>query len=119
ALEDLDLGLALADQAQRHRLHPAGRAAAGQLAPQHGREGEADEIVERAAGEVGVDQRLVEIARMSDGVEYRLLGDGVEGDPLYVDALQRLLVGEHVPDMPGNGLALAIRVGGEVELAAL
>ena len=86
-LEDLDLGLALADQAQRHRLHAAGRAAARQLAPQHRREGEAHQIVERAAGQVGVDQRLVEVARMGDGVEHRLLGDGVEGDPLHVDAL--------------------------------
>ena len=33
--EDLDLGFALADQAQRDRLHPPGAAAAGQLAPQH------------------------------------------------------------------------------------
>ena len=90
-LEDLDLGLALADQAQRHRLHAAGRAAARQLAPQHRREGEAHQIVERAARQVGVDQRLVEVARMGDGVEHRLLGDGVEGDALDVDALQRLL----------------------------
>ncbi len=119
ALEDLDLGLALADQAQRHGLHAAGRAAARQLAPQHGREGEAHEIVERAARHVGVDQGLVELARMGDGVEHRLLGDGVEGDALDVDPVQRLLGLEHVPDMPGNGLALAIRVGGEIELAAL
>ena len=118
-LEDLDLGLALADQAQRHRLHAAGRAAARQLAPQHGREGEAHEIVEGAARHVGVDQRLVELARMGDGVEHRLLGDGVEGDALHVDAVQRLLGLEHVADVPGDGLALAIRVGGEIELAAL
>ena len=119
ALEDLDFGLALADQAERHGLHAAGRAAARQLAPQHGREGEAHQIVERAAGHVGVDQRLVELARMGDGVEHRLLGDGVEGDALHVDPVQRLLGLEHVADMPGNGFALAVRVGGEIELAAL
>ena len=100
ALEDLDLGLALADQAQRHRLHAAGRAAARQLAPQHRRQGEAHQIVERPAGEVGVDQRLVELARMGDGVEHRLLGDGVEGDALDVDALQRLAAAQHVLHMP-------------------
>ncbi len=55
--EFLDLQLALADEPQRHRLHPAGRARAGQLAPQHRGEGETDEVVERAAGQVGVDQR--------------------------------------------------------------
>ncbi len=70
ALEDLDLGLALADQAQRHRLHAAGRAAARQLAPQDGREGEAHEIVQRAARQIGVDQRLVEVARMGHGVQH-------------------------------------------------
>ena len=31
--ERLDLGLARADEAQRHRLHPSGRPAAGRLAP--------------------------------------------------------------------------------------
>jgi hypothetical protein len=45
-LEGLDLGLAVADEAQGHRLHPAGRAGARQLAPQHRREREADEVVE-------------------------------------------------------------------------
>ena len=55
--EGLDLGLAVAHEAQRHRLHAAGRAGARQLAPQHRRQGEADEIVEGAAGEIGVDQR--------------------------------------------------------------
>ena len=59
--ELLDLELAVADEPQRHRLHPAGRARARQLAPQHRREREADEIVERAAGEIGVDQRAVDL----------------------------------------------------------
>ena len=80
--ELLDLELAVADQAQRHRLHAAGRARAGQLAPQHRRQREADQIVERAAGEVGVDQRLVDLARMLHRLEHRLLGDGVEHDAL-------------------------------------
>src|SRR5206468_3438309 len=57
-LEDLDLGFALADQAQRDRLDPAGRTAARQLAPQYRRQREADQVVERPAGEIGVDQRL-------------------------------------------------------------
>ena len=57
----LDLALAVEDQAQRHRLHAAGRARAGQLAPQHRREREADQIVQRAAGQVGVDQRAVDL----------------------------------------------------------
>ena len=118
-LEDFDLRFALADQAQRHRLDAAGRTAARQLAPQHGREREADQIVERAARQIGVDQRLVEVARIGHRVEHRLLGDGVEGDTLHVDAGQHLLVLQDVENMPGNGFAFAIRVGGEVKLAAL
>src|SRR5581483_10127126 len=54
AIEDLDLGLALADQTQRHRLNAPGRAAARQLAPQHRRKREAHQIVERAPGEIGI-----------------------------------------------------------------
>ena len=80
--EFLDLKLAVADEPQRDRLDPAGRARAGQLAPQHRREVEADEVVERPAGEIGVDQRLVDVARVLHRVEHRLLGDGVEHHPL-------------------------------------
>src|SRR5213078_3916068 len=49
--EGFDLGFALADEAQRDRLDAAGRAAAWQFAPQHRRQREPDEIIERAAGE--------------------------------------------------------------------
>ena len=55
--EVLDLQLAVANEPQRHRLDAAGRARARQLAPQDRREREADQVVERAAREIGVDQR--------------------------------------------------------------
>ena len=58
--EFLDFELAVADEPQRHRLHAAGRARARELAPEHRREREADEIIERAAGEISVDQRAVD-----------------------------------------------------------
>ncbi len=60
--EELDLALAIDDEAQRHRLHAAGRFRPRQLAPQHRRQSEADQIVERAPRPVGVDQILVEAA---------------------------------------------------------
>ena len=60
---------ALHDQAQRHALHPAGRARARQLAPQHRRQREADQIVQRAAGQIGVHQLLVDLAGMRDGFQ--------------------------------------------------
>ena len=50
------------------------RAAARQLAPQHRREGEAHQVVQRAARQVGLDQRLVEVARVRHGVRARRCG---------------------------------------------
>ena len=88
--EDLDLALAVDDQAQRDRLHPARRLGAGQLAPQDRRQREADQIIERAARPVGVDQILIERARPRHRLGHRRLGDGVEGHPLDLGR-QRLL----------------------------
>ena len=116
-LESLDLELAVADEPERHRLHAARRTGAGQLPPQHGGKGEAHEIIERAAGEIGIDQGPVDRARVAHGVEHRLLGDGVEHHPLDRDACKSLLAVEHLEHMPGDGLALAIGVGGEDQLA--
>ena len=114
--EFLDLELAVADQPQRHRLHPAGRARARQLAPEHRRQREADQIVERAAGEIGVDQRAVDLARMLHRVRHRLLGDGVEHHPLDRLRLERVLLLQHLQHVPGDRLALAVGVGGEDQL---
>ena len=80
--ELFDFQLAVADQPQRHRLHAAGGARARQLAPQHRREREADEVIERAAGEIGIDQGAVDAAGVLHRIEHRLLGDGVEHHPL-------------------------------------
>ena len=111
--EALDLRLAVADEPQRHRLHAAGRAGAGQLSPQHRREREADEIVERAAREIGVDQRLVDRARVAHRLLHRLPGDGVEDDALDRLVAQHVLGLQHLQDVPGDRLALAVGVGGE------
>ncbi len=111
--ELLDLGLALADQAQGHRLHAPGRLGTGQLAPEHRRQREADQIVERPAGQIGVDQVLVEGAGPGDRLQHRRLGDLVERHPLDVDAVQRPPLFQNLLDVPADGLALAIRVGGE------
>ena len=115
--EFLDLELAVADQPQRHRLHAAGRAGAGKLAPQHRREREPDQIVERATGEVSIHQRAVDDARMLHGVEHRLLGDGIEHHALDGVLLERLLLLEDLKHVPGDGLALAVGVGGQDQLA--
>ena len=69
--EQLDLALAVDDQAQRHRLHPARRLGAGKLAPQDRRQREADQIIERAARAIGVDQILIELARVLHRLGHR------------------------------------------------
>ena len=114
--EFFDFELAVADEPQRHRLHTAGRARAGQLAPQHRRERKADQIIEGAAGEVGVDQGAIDLARMLHRVEHRLLGDGVEHHPLDRLLLQRILLLEDLKHVPGDGLAFPVGVGGQNQL---
>ena len=114
-LEDLDLRLALTDQPQRHRLHASCRTAAGQFAPQHRRQREAHQIIQRAPRHVGLDQRLIEFTRVVHRVAHGGAGDFVEGDALNVDALEELLVLQHRPHMPADRLALAIRIGCEIE----
>ena len=96
-LERFDLELALADEAQRHRLHAACRARAGQFAPQHRREREADEIVERPARQIGVDQLLVDLAGMRHRVEHGGLGYRVENDALDFGLAERLASGAAPP----------------------
>ena len=112
-LEGLDLGLALADEAQRHRLDPARRAAAGQLAPEDRREGEADQVIQGAPGEIGLHQLAVDLAGTGHGVEHGGFGDLVEHDPRHRLAGQGMAALQLLADMPGDGLALAVRVGGE------
>ena len=118
ALEELDLALAVDDQAQRDRLDPAGRLGARQLAPQDRRQGEADQIIERAARPVGVDQILIEPARMRHRLGHRRLGDGVEGDALDLGR-QRLALPQHFLDVPADRLALTIGVGREDQRVGL
>ena len=69
ALKALDLFLALDDQAQRRTLHTAGREARLDLAPQHRRQVEADQVVERPPRLLRVDQGRQHLA----WVLYRVL----------------------------------------------
>ena len=114
--ELLDFQLAVGDQPQCDRLHPAGRACARKLAPEHRREREPDEIVERTARPVGIDQSSVDRARMLHRIHDGLLGDGIEDDALDLLVLERMLLLQHLQDMPGDRLALAIGVSGEDQL---
>ena len=93
----------------------ARRARAWELAPEHRRERETHQIVERAARLVGVDQVVVEVAGSGHGVEHGGLGDLGEDHAADGDAVQEPAPAELVPHVPGDRLALAVGVGGEIE----
>ena len=116
--KNLDLALSLDDQAEGHRLHPPRRFRAGQLAPQHRRQRKAEQIIQRPAGQIGVDQVLIQLSRGLHRGGDGLLGDRVEGDARH-RLWQRLLLGEVLAHMPADRLALAVRVGGQDQAVGL
>ena len=111
--EGLDPALALADQAQRHRLHPARRAAARQLAPQHRRQAVAHLVVERAPRLPGLDLVHVDCAWVVQRRPDRLFRHLVEGGALDPPAADRVPFLQPVQHLPGDRLALPVRVRGE------
>ena len=118
--EGFDLHLALDDQAQRHRLHPPGRAGARQFAPQHRRQGEPDQVVQRPARQIGVDQFHVDVARMRHRLGDGAARDGVENDaPDLGGLLHRAPLAQRLQQVPRDRLALAVRVGGEDQLVVV
>ena len=107
--ERLDLALPLDHEPDRHRLDATGRQPAPDLARQQRAQRVADEPVDDPARLLGVDQVLVDLARIGERLADRRLGDLAEGDPAG-------LAGRHVRRLghvPGDRLALAIEVGGE------
>ncbi len=109
--ELFDLELSVADNTQGDRLHPARRARAWQLAPQDRGQGEADQIIERATRPVGVDQGLVDLARIAHRLLDRVLGHRVEHHAIDALVLEQLLALENFMNVPGDRLALPVRVG--------
>jgi hypothetical protein len=51
---------------------------------------------------------------MAESLEHRGFGHLVEDDALDVDAFERMALAQHLLDMPGDRLALAIGVGGQI-----
>ncbi len=108
------LALALHHQAGAHALDPPDAAARPHLLHGHrGQRAVAVDAVEQAAGLLGVDQAAVDVARVLDGVADGLGGDLVEHHALYGHGGRRV---EHLEQVPGDGLALAILICGQVEL---
>ena len=112
--EGYPLPLPVDDQASGHRLDPASRQPGHDLLPQHRRDFVAVQPVEHPPGLVRVDQGLVELARVGDGLRDRLGGDLVEDHPVVGNL--RL---EFLEQVPGDGLALAVFIRGQQEFVGV
>ena len=96
------------------RLYPPGGQLGHDLLPQHGRDLVPVQPVQHPARLVGVDQAVVHLARVGDGPGDRLRGDLVEDHPAV-----RHLGLELLQQVPGDGLALAVFIGGEQEFVGV
>ena len=114
-LERLDLLFPVHDQAHGHALHtPRGKPPA-HLFPQKGRELVAHQAVQHTAGLLGVEQVHINGARRGHALRHALFGDLAEGDAVFRRSVQAQQIGQ----MPADGLALTVRVGGEEHFVAL
>ena len=105
--------LALADHEQPHghRLDPAGGESEGDLLPEQGRQGVADQPVEDAPGFLRAHQPVVDVPRIGEG-----LGDGLARDFVKDHPPHRHVGLEELEQVPRDALALAVLVGREEEL---
>ena len=106
-----DLALPLDDEPHRDGLDAAGRQAAANLARQERAEGVADQTVDDAPRLLRVDEVLVDAPRVGERLADRRFGDLAEGDAAR-------LLARHVRrlrDVPRDGLAFAVEVGGQVD----
>ena len=110
-----DLFFALADHAQRGALHAAGGEAAPHFLPEQRREIEADEIVERAPRLLRVHEIERQVARLGHRLAHRGLGDLVEHHAMHLLVRELAALFQDLRQMPGDGFALAVRVGREVQ----
>ena len=94
-------------------MHPPGRKPARYLRPQQGRKLEADDAVQETPRLLRVHLVLVDLARFLEGTGDGATGDFVEHHP----AIARRIAADHLAQMPGDGLAFAVAVGGEIDVA--
>ena len=109
------LTLAVHDKSNGDRLHAACRASiATDLLPEHLGDGVAVEPIDDASRLLRIDELHVEFARLLEGIGNGMLGDLVEDHAAHGDL--RL---EHLEQVPGDGLALAVLVRGEEQLGGV
>ena len=111
--EALALALALHDDAERDRLDAPRREPSPELRPEEVRDLVADEAVDDAAGLLRVDAVLVDDARVGNRSRHGRLRDLVELGPVE-DRVRKTRL-QDLLQVPADGLALAVRVGGEID----
>jgi hypothetical protein len=114
-LEVLDLALALDHHPQRHALHAPGGQPAPDLAPEQRRDLVPNQAVEHAPRLLGIDQTLVQLARMLERRANGVARDLVELHP----ARRPVPEADRLDQVPGDRLALAVRVGRQVHHVGL
>ncbi len=113
-----NLRLPVTDDTQCHGLHPARTEAPFHLCPQKRGNPIPHHPIQRPAGLLGVHQIHVDLSGVFQGFLHGTLGDLIEGNA--VDFLIRhLLQLQGVHQMPGDGLPLPVRVGGQIDLVGL
>ena len=113
--EGLDVGLPLAHHPGGHGLDPPGGKTPADLLPQQGGDLIAHDAVQHPARLLGVHQIHIDGPGVGDGVVDHLLGDLVEGHPVGLVVRDA----QHLLQVPGDGLALPVGVGGEEHFLAL
>ena len=93
-------------------MHAPGRKPARHLHPKKGRDLEADDTVEEPARLLCVDAVLVDFAGTGESVLNRPARDFVEDDAAEAPGI----AANHLAEVPGDRLALAIEVGREVHV---
>ena len=115
ALESLQFALALNQKAHGHTLHAACREGGLYLAPQYGRQLEAHQAVQHAAGLLCIYQIHVQMAWCLDGLQngrFRNLMEHNAVGSLFVKS-------QHLAQMPGDGLSLAVFIACQPYLLGL
>ncbi len=105
--EGADLPLALDDETHGNRLDPPGRQARAHLARDERAQGVPHQAVDDPACLLRIHEIAVDLARVSEGVADRRLGDLAERDPGQLVRREA----RRLRDVPGDRLALAIEVG--------
>ena len=110
-----DLPLPVHHHTGDHTLDAAGRKAGAHLAPQEGAQLIAHDAVQDAASLLGIHQIHVDVPGMLDGLGNGGLGDLVKGHALGLAGIQL----QQLLQMPGNGFALPVRVGCQIDELSL